>query len=55
MKRRFMWLLNYTIDGEFRICVSMLDVIHGQVDKGVNLLSDIGGEVAQRDLIVEMN
>jgi hypothetical protein len=31
------------------------DVIHGQVDEGVKMLLDIGGEVAQRDLTVEMN
>jgi hypothetical protein len=33
----------------------MSDVIHGQVDEGVKMLLDIGGEVAQRDLTVEMN
>jgi hypothetical protein len=33
----------------------MSDVIDGQVDEGVKMLLDIGGEVAQRDLTVEMN
>ena len=33
----------------------MSDVIHGQVDEGVKMLLDIGGKVAQRDIIVEMN
>ena len=33
----------------------MSDVIHGQVDEGVKMLLDIGGEAAQRDLTVEMN
>ena len=33
----------------------MSDVIGGQVDEGVKMLLDIGGEVAQRDLTVEMN
>jgi hypothetical protein len=33
----------------------MSDVIHGQADEGVKMLLDIGGEVAQRDLTVEMN
>jgi hypothetical protein len=53
-----MWLLNYTADGEFRICVPMSDVIDGQFDdEGVKLLLDIGGEGAQRtvQLTVEMN
>jgi hypothetical protein len=50
-----MWLLNYTADGELRICIPTSDVIHGQVDEGVKMLLDIGGEVAQRYLTVEMN
>ena len=52
-----MWLLNYTADGEFRICVSMSDVIDGQFDEGVKLLLGTGGEGAQRTLrlTVEMN
>jgi hypothetical protein len=33
----------------------MSDVIDGQVDEGVKMLLDIGGEVAQRDRAVEMN
>jgi len=33
----------------------MSDVINGQVDEGVKMLSDIGGEVTQRDRAVEMN
>jgi hypothetical protein len=33
----------------------MSDVIHGQVDQEVKMLFDTGGEVAQRDLTVEMN
>ena len=33
----------------------MSDVIHGQVDEGVKMLLDIGGEVTQKDLTVEMN
>ncbi len=33
----------------------MSDVINGQVDEGVKMLLDIGGEVAQRDRAVEMN
>ena len=33
----------------------MSDVIHGQLDEGVKILLDIGGEVAQRDVTVEMN
>lgn len=33
----------------------MLDVINGQVDEGVKMLLDIGGDVAQRYLTVEMN
>ena len=32
----------------------MSDVIHGQVDEGVKILLDIGGELAQRDPTVEM-
>ena len=53
-----MWLLNYTADSEFRICVPMSDVIDGQFDdEGVKLLLDIGGEGVQRtsQLTVEMN
>jgi hypothetical protein len=50
-----MWLLNYTADGELRICIPTSDVIHGQVDEGVKMLLDIGGEVAQGDLTVQMN
>jgi hypothetical protein len=50
-----MWLLSYTADGKLRICIPMSDVIHEQVDEGVKMLLDIGGEVAQRDLTVEMN
>ena len=50
-----MWLLNYTADGEFRICVPLSDVIHEQVDEGVKMLLDIGGEVTQGDITVEMN
>jgi hypothetical protein len=48
-------LLDYTADGELRICIPTSDVIHGQVDEGVKMLLDIGGEIAQRDLAVEMN
>ena len=33
----------------------MSDVVDGQVDEGVKMLLDVGGEVAQRDVIVEMN
>ena len=33
----------------------MSDVIRGQVDQGVKMLLDFGGEVSQRDLIVGMN
>ena len=33
----------------------MSDVIYGQVDEGVKMLLDIGGEIAQWDLNVEMN
>jgi len=54
-KQSYMWLLSYTADGELRICIPMSDVINGQVDEGVKMLLDIGGEVAQRDLTVEMN
>ena len=54
-KQGWMWLLSYTVDGEFRICIPMSDVIHGQVDERAKMLLDIGGEVAQRDLTVEMN
>ena len=50
-----MWLLIYRADGELRICIPVEDVIYGQVDEGVKILLDIGGEVAQRDLTVEMN
>ena len=50
-----MWLLIYRADGELRICIPVEDVIRGQVDEGVKILLDIGGEVAQRDLTVEMN
>jgi predicted thioredoxin/glutaredoxin len=44
----FMWLLSYTADGELRICIPMSDVIHGQVDEGVKMLLDTGGEVTQK-------
>jgi hypothetical protein len=43
-----MWLLSYMADGEFRICIPMSDVFHGQVDEGVKMLMNIGGEVAQK-------
>jgi len=33
----------------------MSDVIRGQVDEGVKMLLDFGGEVSQRDVTVEMN
>ena len=55
VKQCHMWPLSYRSDGELRICIPMSDVIHGQVDEGVNMLLDTGGEVAQRDLTVEMN
>jgi hypothetical protein len=51
----YMWLLSYTADGKLRICIPMSDVIHGKVDEGVRMLLDLGGEVAERDLTVEMN
>jgi hypothetical protein len=51
----YIWLLSYTADGELRICIPMSDVIHGQADEGVKMLLDIGGEVAQIDLTVEIN
>ena len=50
-----MWLLSYATNGTLRICIPMSDVIHGQVDEGVKMLLETGGEVAQRDLTVEMN
>jgi len=50
-----MWLLSYTADGKLRICIPMSDVIHGQVDEGVKMLLNTGGEVAQRHVTVEMN
>ena len=50
-----MWLLSYATDGALRICIPMSDLINGQVDEGVKMLLDTGGEVAQRDLPVEMN
>ena len=50
-----MWLLINGADGELRICIPISDVIHGQVDQGVKMLLDTGGEVAQRDLTFEMN
>ena len=50
-----MRLLSYRADDELRICISMSDVINGQVDEGVKMLLDIGGEVTQRDRAVEMN
>ena len=37
------------------MCIPVEDVIYGQVDEGVKILLDIGGEVAQRDLTFEMN
>ncbi len=46
-----MCLLNYTADGDFRVCVPMSDVIDGQIDESVKMLLDIGGKVAQRDPI----
>ena len=49
-----MWLVMCVADGEFRICVPMLDVIRGQVDEGVRMLLDIEGEFAQRDLTIEI-
>ena len=49
-----MWLLGYRADSELRICIPMSDVIHGQVDQGVKMLLDLGGEVARRNLNVEM-
>jgi hypothetical protein len=49
-----MWLLSYGADGEFRVCIPMSDVMHGQVDEGVKLLLDVGGKIAQRDFTVEM-
>ena len=54
-KRCYMWLLSYTTNAALRICIPMSDLIHGQVDEGVKMLLDTGGEVAQRDLPVEMN
>jgi hypothetical protein len=54
-KQCCIWLSSYTADGELRICIPMSDVIHGQVDEGVKMLLDIGGEAAQRDFTVEMN
>jgi hypothetical protein len=48
-------LLIYRADSDFRICISMSDVIRGQVDEDVKMLFDIGGEIAQRNLTVEMN
>jgi hypothetical protein len=48
-------LLIYRADGELRICIPMSDVIYGQVDEGVKMLFDVGGEIAQRNLTVEMN
>ena len=33
----------------------MSDLIHGQVDEGVTMLLDIGGEIAQRDHTFEIN
>ena len=52
------WLLDYTADGELRICIPMSDVIDSQFDDvGVKLLLDIGGEGFQRtlQLTVELN
>jgi hypothetical protein len=46
-KQCHMWLLIYRADGELRICIQVEDVIHGQVDEGVKMLLDTGGEVAQ--------
>jgi hypothetical protein len=50
-----MWLVSNEADGELRICIPISDVIDGQVDQGVKMLLDTGGEVAQRDLTFEMN
>ena len=47
--------LCYIADGEFRICISISDIIDRQVDEGAKLFLDVGGEVSQRDLTVEMN
>src|SRR5580658_8837037 len=53
-KQCYMWLVSNEADGELRICIPISDVIDGQVDQGVKMLLDTGGEVAQRDLTFEM-
>ena len=47
-----MWMLSYAADVVLRICIPMLDLIHGQVDEGVKMLMDTGGEVAQRKILL---
>jgi hypothetical protein len=54
-KQYYLWSLSYTADGELRICIPVSDVVNGQVDEGVKMLFDVGGEVAQRDFTLEMN
>ena len=53
------WLLNYTADGELRICIPMSDVIDGQfdegIDEGVTKFLDTGGEDTHQDFAVKMN
>jgi hypothetical protein len=50
-KQCYMWLLSYTADGELRICIPMSDVISGQVDQGVKMLLDTGGELTQKEIL----
>ena len=45
-------MLSYAADVVIRICIPMSDLIHGQVDEGVKMLLDTGGEVAQRDIVL---
>ena len=48
VKQRCTWLLNWTTDGELRICVPVSDVINGQFDESVRILLGLGGESHQK-------
>ena len=49
-----MWPLSYRTNGELRICIPTSDVLNGQVDEGVKILLDTGGEIAQIYLYCRM-
>ena len=51
-----MWLSYCAADGKLRICVPMPDVVSGQLNEGLKILLDTGGEGTEKDLTpVELN